>query len=76
MNQFTYIFLVFISLGISVFCIKKKYTHAVNDEQYPIVVRLTKGRFLTPFRMGIFGALTDGEAKSSPSLKPVIHILQ
>ena len=69
MNRSTYIFLVFISLGISVFCIKKKYTHAVNHEQYPIVVRLTKGRFLTPFRMGIFGAAHRWGGKKLPLLK-------
>ena len=27
---------------------KKKYTHAVDDEQYPILVRLTEGKFLKP----------------------------
>ena len=42
MNRFIFIFLVVISLGISVFCIRKKYTHAVDDEQYPILVRLTE----------------------------------
>ena len=46
MNRFIFIFLVVISLGISVFCIRKKYTHAVDDEQYPILVRLTEGKFL------------------------------
>ena len=48
MNRFIFIFLVVISLGISVFCIRKKYTHAVDDEQYPILVRLTEGKFLKP----------------------------
>ena len=33
-------------IGIGVFCIRKKYTHAVDDEQYPILVRLTEGKFL------------------------------
>ena len=47
-NRFIFIFLVVISLGISVFCIRKKYTHAVDDEQYPILVRLTEGKFLKP----------------------------
>ena len=48
MNRFIFIFLVVISLGISVFCIGKKYTHAVDDEQYPILVQLTEGKFLKP----------------------------
>ena len=49
MNRFIFIFLVVISLGISVFYIRKKYTHAVDDdEQYPILVRLTEGKFLKP----------------------------
>ena len=47
-NRFIFIFLVVISLGISVFCIRKKYTHAVVDEQYPILVQLTEGKFLKP----------------------------
>ena len=42
MNRFIFIFLVVISLGISVFCIRKKYTHAVDNEQYPTLVRLTE----------------------------------
>ena len=46
MNRFIFIFRSVISLGISVFCIRKKYTHAVDDEQYPILVRLTEGKFL------------------------------
>ena len=46
MNRFIFIFLDVISLGISVFCIKTKYTHAVDDEQYPILVRLTEAKFL------------------------------
>ena len=37
-----------ISLGISVLCIRKKWTQAVTDEQYPILGRLTKGKFLKP----------------------------
>ena len=48
MNRFIFIFLVVISLGIRVICIRKKYKHAVNDEQYPILVRLTEGKFLKP----------------------------
>ena len=27
---------------------RKKYTHAVDDEQYPMLVRVTKGKFLKP----------------------------
>ena len=45
MNRFIFIFLVVISLGISLFCMRKKYTHAVDDEQYPILVRLTERKF-------------------------------
>ena len=26
----------------------KKYTHAVDDEQHPILARLTEGKFLKP----------------------------
>ena len=48
MNRFIFIFRGVISLGISVFCIRKKYTHAVDDEQYPILVRLTEAQFLKP----------------------------
>ena len=48
MNRFIFIFLVVISLGISVFCIRKKYTHAVDNEQYPTLVRLTEAQFLKP----------------------------
>ena len=48
MNRFIFIFLVVISLGTSIFCIRKKYTHAVDDEQYLILVRLTEGKFLKP----------------------------
>ena len=48
MYRFIFIFLVVLSLGISVFCMRKKYTHAVDDEQYPILVRVTKGKFLKP----------------------------
>ena len=49
MNRFIFIFLVVISLEISIiFCIRKKYTHAVDDEQYLILVRLTEGKFLKP----------------------------
>ena len=47
MDRFIFIFLVVTSLGISVFCIRKKYTHAVDDEQYPILVGLTDGKFHT-----------------------------
>ena len=47
-NRLIFIFLVIISLGISVFCIRKKHKHAVDDEQYPILVGLTKGKFLKP----------------------------
>ena len=46
MNRFIFIFLVVISLGISVFCKRKKYTHAVDDEKYPILVRLNEEKFL------------------------------
>ena len=44
-NRFIFIFLVFISLAISVFCIRKKYTHAIDDEQYPILFDILKGSF-------------------------------
>ena len=48
MNRFIFIFVDVISLGISVFCIKKKYTHAVTHSmmrniQYLFV--LLKGSF-------------------------------
>ena len=45
---FIFIFHVVISLGISVFFMRKKYTHAVDDEQYPMLVRVTRGKFLKP----------------------------
>ena len=48
MNRFIFIFRGVISLGISVFCIRKKYTHAVDDEQYPIRIQLAEGNFLKP----------------------------
>ena len=34
MNRFIFILLVVILLGINVICIRKNYTHAVQDEQY------------------------------------------
>ena len=46
MNCFIFISLFVISLGISVFCIRKKYTYGVDDEQYPVLVWLTEGKFL------------------------------
>ena len=46
MNRFIFIFLVVISLGLSVSCVRKKYSHAVDDEQYSILVRLSEGKFL------------------------------
>ena len=48
MNRFIFIFLVVISLGVSVFCIRKKNTYAIDDEQYPILARLPEGKFLKP----------------------------
>ena len=34
MNRFIFILLVVILLGTNVICIRKNYTHAVQDEQY------------------------------------------
>ena len=39
---------ILISFQLSVFCIKRKYIHPVDDEQYPILVKLADGSFSRP----------------------------
>ena len=39
---------VFILFAISAFCIERKYSHTVDDDQYPIFAKLAKGSFVKP----------------------------
>ena len=39
---------VFILFAISIFYVKRKYVHPVDDTQHPILTKLVKGSFMKP----------------------------
>ena len=40
-----YVFVLFV---ISAFCMKRKYVHPVDDDQYSVLAKLAKGSFMKP----------------------------
>ena len=39
---------VFVLFFISAFCMKRKYVHPVDDDQYSVLAKLAKGSFVKP----------------------------